>query len=79
MRVSARSKYAKAPGALIVPVGFTSDHVEILYDIDVEYAQLAERLQFKLERIPMLNDEHRTMAGIAGLIRQLARNHDWHE
>ncbi len=67
------------PGALVVPVGFTSDHVEILYDIDVEYARLAQRLPFKLERIPMLNDEPRTMAGIAGLVRQLARNHDWHE
>lgn len=67
------------PGALVVPVGFTSDHVEILYDIDVEYARLARELEFKLERIPMLNDESRTMAGIAGLVRQLARNHDWHE
>ena len=67
------------PGALVVPVGFTTEHVEILYDIDVEYARLAESLPFKLERIPMLNDDPRTMAGIAGLVRQLARNHDWHE
>ena len=65
------------PGALIVPVGFTSAHVEILYDIDVEYAQLAMRLKFLLRRIAMLNDDARTMTGLARLVRERADEMGW--
>ena len=64
-------------GALLVPVGFTSDHVEILYDIDVEYARLADGLGFALKRIEMLNDDPRTMAGIAGLVKTQAEERGW--
>ena len=65
------------PGALLVPIGFTSDHVEVLYDIDVQYAKLADDLGFQLRRIPMLNDDPRTMAGLADLVRQRAKERDW--
>ena len=40
---------------LIAPIGFISDHVEVLYDIDVEFKQLAASKGMQLERIPMLN------------------------
>jgi len=40
---------------LIAPIGFISDHVEILYDIDIEFKRLAESKGMQLERIPMLN------------------------
>ena len=40
---------------LIAPVGFVSDHVEILYDIDIEAKKLAGEKGMWLERIPMLN------------------------
>ncbi len=40
---------------LIAPIGFLSDHVEILYDVDVEFRRLAESKGMQLERIPMLN------------------------
>ncbi len=65
------------PGALLVPIGFTSDHVEVLYDIDVQYAKLAADLGFQLRRIQMLNDDPHTMAGLADLVRQRAKEHDW--
>ena len=65
------------PGALLAPIGFTSDHVEVLYDIDVEYTKLANDLGFQLRRIPMLNDDPRTMAGLANLVRRRAKEHDW--
>jgi len=35
---------------LLVPIGFVCDHVEILYDIDVEYQALSRRLGIQLER-----------------------------
>lgn len=50
---------------LIAPIGFTSEHVEILYDIDIEYAARARELGLDLRRIRMLNDDPRVMAGLA--------------
>ncbi len=38
-----------------VPVGFVSDHVEILYDIDIKAQALAKELGLRLERPPALN------------------------
>ena len=64
-------------GALVVPIGFTSDHVEILYDIDVELARRAKRLGFVIDRIPMLNDDPTIMFGIARLVRQTAAERGW--
>lgn len=40
---------------LVAPVGFVSDHVETLYDIDIELKKLAIQKGLRLERIPMLN------------------------
>ena len=67
----------EVPGALIVPVGFTSEHVEILYDIDIELAQAAETMGFALQRISMLNDDEHTMSGLARLVQQAAHARVW--
>jgi len=40
---------------LVAPIGFICDHVETLYDIDIELKQLAQTKGLQLERIPMLN------------------------
>lgn len=41
---------------LVAPIGFLCDHVETLYDIDIELKQLAASHGMQLERIQMLND-----------------------
>jgi ferrochelatase len=41
---------------LVAPIGFLCDHVETLYDIDIELRQFAASRGIRLERIPMLND-----------------------
>jgi ferrochelatase len=41
---------------LIMPVGFVCDHVEILYDIDIQFRQQAEQLGIQLFRAQSLND-----------------------
>ncbi|HEY0398311.1 MAG TPA: ferrochelatase [Acidimicrobiia bacterium] len=43
------------PGVVIAPVGFLSDHVETLYDIDIEFRARADKLGLRLERMAMLN------------------------
>ena len=42
---------------LCVPVGFVADHVEILYDIDIEARATAEKSGIRLERPRALNDD----------------------
>lgn len=63
--------------ALIAPIGFVVEHVEILYDIDVVYQQQAEKLGLQLERIKMLNAAPPMIAGLAGLVRSTAKEAGW--
>jgi ferrochelatase len=41
---------------LVAPIGFICDHVETLFDIDIEIKQLAVNKGIHLERMAMLND-----------------------
>jgi ferrochelatase len=73
------TKLAKAGhnAILLVPIGFVSDHVEILYDIDVEYQALARRLGVQLERIKSLNDDPGLVAAVADVVRGAATERGW--
>ncbi|MDG7007496.1 MAG: ferrochelatase [Nitrososphaerota archaeon] len=42
---------------LIAPIGFVADHLEILYDIDIECREWAAGKGARLERCDMLNDD----------------------
>lgn len=42
---------------LVCPIGFVSDHLEILYDIDIECQALAQELGIHLERTESLNTD----------------------
>jgi ferrochelatase len=56
------------PGVVIAPIGFLSDHVETLYDIDIEFAARAEKLGLRLERMGMLNDSDVLADTLAALV-----------
>lgn len=62
---------------LICPIGFVCEHVEILYDIDIEYQRLAKKLGVHLERIEMLTDSPEMIRGLAGLVRRTAEEAGW--
>jgi ferrochelatase len=64
-------------GVLLVPIGFVCDHVEILYDIDVEYQALARRLGLQLERTASLNDDAGLVAAVADVVRTAASDRGW--
>jgi protoporphyrin/coproporphyrin ferrochelatase len=55
---------------LMAPIGFLSDHVEINYDIDVEFRALADKLGLRLERMPMLNASDPLVHTVAALVDQ---------
>jgi len=40
---------------LVAPIGFICDHIETLYDLDIELKESAGHKGMQLERIPMLN------------------------
>jgi ferrochelatase len=62
---------------LICPIGFVCEHVEILYDIDIVYQNLARRLGVQLERIEMLGDDPQMIRGLAALVRLTAQEAGW--
>jgi protoporphyrin/coproporphyrin ferrochelatase len=55
---------------LVCPIGFVSDHLEILWDLDVEARERAAELGLELERIESLNADPAFIRGLAELVRQ---------
>jgi protoporphyrin/coproporphyrin ferrochelatase len=55
---------------LVCPVGFVSDHLEILWDIDIEASERAAELRLELERIESLNDDPAFIRALAALVRE---------
>jgi protoporphyrin/coproporphyrin ferrochelatase len=55
---------------LVCPVGFVADHLEILWDIDVEARDRARELGLELDRIPSLNDDPAFIRALADLVRK---------
>lgn len=42
---------------LVAPIGFVSDHLEVLYDLDIEAQEVAKELDMRLMRIDSLNSD----------------------
>ena len=59
-----------ATGVVVCPVGFVSDHLEILYDLDIEAAGLARSLGLAFARTPSFNDDAAFLAVLASVVRQ---------
>jgi len=53
---------------VFAPVGFVSDHVEILYDLDILHADQAKALGMKVSRVPSLNDSPLLIEALAAAV-----------
>ncbi len=53
---------------LIVPIGFVCDHVEILYDIDIFYQEVARERKILLRRTESLNADPRFIQALAAVV-----------
>ncbi|KKO52809.1 ferrochelatase [Paenibacillus sp. DMB20] len=42
---------------LVAPIGFVSDHLEVLYDLDIEAKAIAKEMDMRLERTESLNSD----------------------
>lgn len=68
---------AGVKNVLMVPVSFVSDHVETLYEIDIQYRELAMSLGMRLVRTASLNTSHVFIQGLRTLVRESCRQKRW--
>lgn len=59
---------------LLVPIGFVCDHVEVLYDVDIEHRAQADALGIRLERTASLNDDPHLCRAVAEAVRRTLRH-----
>ena len=57
---------------VVCPGGFTSDHLEVLYDIDIEAKHVADEAGLQLHRTVSLNDDPRFLELLAEVVREHA-------
>jgi ferrochelatase len=62
---------------VMVPISFVSDHVETLYEIDIQYRELAQDLGINLYRTQSLNTEPEFIRAMAKLVIQAAYDKGW--
>jgi len=65
-----RLKVAGVDSVLGAPVGFVSDHLEILWDLDVEARERAAELGLDWARTASLNDDPAFISALVGLVRK---------
>lgn len=58
--------------AVVVPIGFICDHVEVLYDLDIRARAVAERLGLGFRRAATVGDHPAFARMLAGLVRDVA-------
>jgi ferrochelatase len=55
----------RADGVLVCPQGFVSDHLEVVYDLDIEARQVAEEVGLAFGRTRVLNDDPAVLGELA--------------
>ncbi len=53
---------------MVCPIGFVTDHLEVLYDLDVELAAVAVEVGLPFARTTSLNDDPRFIGVLADVI-----------
>jgi ferrochelatase len=59
---------------VVAPVGFVCDHVEVLYDLDIQAKQVAENLGVAMRRVGCPNDHPTFIQMIVEVIRDKIKN-----
>ncbi|HEU5231093.1 MAG TPA: ferrochelatase [Ktedonobacteraceae bacterium] len=63
-------------GVVVCPAGFVSEHLEILYDLDIEAKRLADKLGLAFTRTALPNNDPEFFATLADVIRSHLRGSD---
>src|SRR6476620_2614276 len=68
--IDKRHQESSIEDAVIVPIGFISDHMEVLFDLDTEVRQLCERLGINMVRAATVGTHPRFVRMIRELIEE---------
>ena len=68
---TALSELPKGSHVVVAPIGFLADHVEILYDLDIEAQAWAREFGITLSRSASLNDGDLLVTAIQGVVESL--------
>jgi protoporphyrin/coproporphyrin ferrochelatase len=60
----------RTDGVLVCPQGFVADHLEVLYDLDIEARRVATESGLAFGRTASINDDPAVMAALAERVRQ---------
>jgi len=62
---------------LVVPISFISDHIETLYEIDILYKNLAEKLGITLKRVDSLNTHPHFIEALKDMVQKNVKEAGW--
>jgi protoporphyrin/coproporphyrin ferrochelatase len=68
LEVLPRLKQEGAPAVVICPCGFVADHLEVLYDVDIEAHDLARELNLPFARTRSPNDDPAFLDALAEIV-----------
>jgi protoporphyrin/coproporphyrin ferrochelatase len=57
---------------VVAPIGFVSDHMEVVYDLDTEAAATAQRLGLRMVRVPTVGTDAEFVSGLVDLLEERA-------
>jgi ferrochelatase len=64
-----------ADGVVVSACGFVADHLEVLYDLDIEAQHLADKLGLAFARTACVNDDAEVMTALAHRVVLAAQQH----
>jgi ferrochelatase len=62
----------ETPGLVVCPCGFVADHLEVLYDLDIEARARADARGLAFDRTTSMNTEPSVLGALADLVRSTA-------
>ena len=57
-------------GVVLVPIGFISDHMEVVYDLDTEAKETADELGFAFTRVATVGTHETFVSGLVDLVEE---------
>jgi ferrochelatase len=63
-----RESASAVAAAILVPIGFLADHIEVLFDLDVEARATAAEIGLPLARAEAVNDHPRFVDALADTV-----------
>ena len=62
--------------AVLCPIGFVCDHVEVLYDLDIEAGAVCREIGLPMVRAQSVNDHPRFLDTMADVVRQVMKRYE---